>query len=202
MTTFTFLRWYLPLFLLTYLLFTFVIPSYRVYKRTGINPVTFGKDDHPHDYIGRLMKTVTGLLAAVVLFYSFLENGYNYLLPFWYLEQSWMQITGLLLMHLSLFWIIIAQYQMHNSWRIGIDEQHRTALVTTGVFRLSRNPIFLGMILSVLGIFLVLPNALSLLTTVLSYVLIQIQIRLEEAFLVRSHGELYKRYKSRVRRLL
>jgi protein-S-isoprenylcysteine O-methyltransferase Ste14 len=51
----------------------------------------------------------------------------------------------------------IAQYQMSNSWRIGIDEKNKTELVTKGIFY-SRNPIFLGMIISILGIFLILPT--------------------------------------------
>jgi protein-S-isoprenylcysteine O-methyltransferase Ste14 len=32
---------------------------------------------------------------------------------------------------------------MGNSWRIGIDEEKDSALVESGVFRRSRNPIFL-----------------------------------------------------------
>lgn len=202
MITTAFLKVYLPLFLLLYLLVTFVVPSWRVYRRTGIHPVTFGKSDSAHDYIGRWMKGVTGLLAAVVLFFSFAGEGYAYALPIPYLETGWIRIAGLLLIHLSLGWIIVAQRQMSNSWRIGIDEQHRTELVTRGVFALSRNPVFLGMLVSVAGMFLVLPNLATLLVLVVSYVLIQIQIRLEEEFLGRQHGTVYQNYRLKVRRLL
>ena len=71
-----------------------------------------------------------------------------------------------------------------------------------GVFRFSRNPIFLGMMLTLLGLFLVIPNALTLLTLVMGVVLIQIQVRLEEEFLARTHGEAYIEYKQHVRRWL
>ncbi|HEY1021628.1 MAG TPA: isoprenylcysteine carboxylmethyltransferase family protein [Flavisolibacter sp.] len=196
------LQGYLPLFLLLYLFFTFVLPSYRVYRQTGINPVTFGKSDTAHDYIGRLMKVVTGLLLAVVLLFSFGSKGYRYAVPVDYLQQGAVQTAGLVLMHLSLGWILVAQYQMRQAWRIGIDESHPTALVTAGVFRLSRNPVFLGMLLSLLGIFLVLPNALTLVVLVASYILIQVQIRLEEAYLLRQHGQAYAEYRSQVRRLV
>lgn len=196
------LQGYLPLFLLLYLFFTFVLPSYRVYRQTGINPVTFGKSDTAHDYIGRLMKRTTALLVAVVLLFSFGSKGYRYAVPVDYLQQGAVQTAGLVLMHLSLGWILVAQYQMRQAWRIGIDESHPTALVTAGVFRLSRNPVFLGMLLSLLGIFLVLPNALTLVVLVASYILIQVQIRLEEAYLLRQHGQAYAEYRSRVRRLV
>jgi len=72
-----------------------------------------------------------------------------------------MNYFGVIILLLSLVWIIIAQYQMSNSWRIGIDEENETHLVTKGIFSLSRNPVFLGIILANLGIFLVLPNALT-----------------------------------------
>ncbi|GAB2677359.1 hypothetical protein GCM10027036_33980 [Flavihumibacter cheonanensis] len=66
----------------------------------------------------------------------------------------------------------------------------------------SRNPIFLGMLFSVFGLFLVLPNLITFFVSCCSYIVIQIQIRLEEEFLGRQHGEAYTRYKERVRRLI
>jgi protein-S-isoprenylcysteine O-methyltransferase Ste14 len=52
------------------------------------------------------------------------------------------------------------------------------------------------------GLFLVTPNALTTLFLVLGYVLIQIQIRLEEEFLTKEHGQAYINYKQKVRRLI
>lgn len=197
-----FLKIYLPFFLLLYLAAAFVVPSYRIWKQTGINPVTFGKDDTAHNYIGFVMKMLIGLLFIMTLIYSFSNELYKYLIPVWYLQNNIIQIFGFILIHLSLIWIIAAEYQMSNSWRIGIDEKHKTTLVTKGIFSISRNPIFLGMILTVAGIFMVLPNALSFLLFITSYFIIQIQIRLEEEFLERQHGEIYRSYKSKTRRLI
>ncbi|MFY8191279.1 MAG: methyltransferase family protein [Bacteroidia bacterium] len=100
------------------------------------------------------------------------------------------------------FIIYFAQKHMKNSWRIGIDNETKTELVTSGLFGLSRNPIFFGMILSLIGLFLSTPNAFTALFLILGYVLIQIQIRLEEEFLMKEHGEKYLRYKQKVRRLI
>jgi protein-S-isoprenylcysteine O-methyltransferase Ste14 len=90
---------------------------------------------------------------------------------------------------------------MGDSWRIGIDQQ-RTSLVQSGVFRYSRNPIFLGMIVTLLGLFLTLPNAMTLLTFALGFALIQIQVRLEEDFLTKMHESKYADYCRKVRRWL
>ena len=197
-----FLKLYLPIYLLFYLAVAFVLPSYRTWKQTGINPITFGREDTAHNYIGFVMKLLLALLFIMTLVYSLNTKLYEYLLPAWYMKNQFVMIAGLVLIHSALTWIAIAQYQMSNSWRIGIDEANKTPLVTKGVFSISRNPIFLGMIVSVLGLFLILPNALSFFLALTSYFIIQIQIRLEEEFLERQHGQSYQDYKSKTRRLI
>lgn len=196
------LKIYLPIYLIMYMLVAFVIPTYRTYKQTGINPITFGKNDNAHDYIGFIMKVLIVLLFVAVLTYSMSEKMYSYLVPISYLQTQILTITGLALIHIALVWISIAQFQMSNSWRIGIDEKNKTKLVTDGVFLISRNPIFLGMIISVLGLFLILPNTLTFFLTITTYIVIKIQIRLEEEFLQKQHAQDYVNYKLKTKRLL
>ena len=196
------LKIYLPIYLIMYMLVAFVIPTYRTYKQTGINPITFGKNDNAHDYIGFIMKVLIVLLFVAVLTYSMSEKMYSYLVPISYLQTQILTITGLALIHIALVWISIAQFQMSNSWRIGIDEENKTKLVTDGVFLISRNPIFLGMIISVLGLFFIVPNALTFFLTMTTYIIIQIQIRLEEEFLQKQHAQDYVNYKLKTKRLL
>ncbi len=184
------------------MLVAFVIPTYRTYKQTGINPITFGKNDNAHDYIGFIMKVLIVLLFVAVLTYSMSEKMYSYLVPISYLQTQTLTIIGFALIHIALVWITIAQFQMSNSWRIGIDEKNKTKLVTYGVFSISRNPIFLGMIISVLGLFFIVPNALTFFLTITTYIIIQIQIRLEEDFLQKQHDQDYVNYKLKTKRLI
>ncbi len=196
------LKIYLPLYLIIYLCIAFALPSYKIYKKTGINPVTFGTSENAHDYIGRVMKILIGLLIATVAVFSEGDSWYAYLVPVDYLEKEWFKIIGLAIAHIALIWICIAQYQMGVSWRIGIDEENKTDLVTHGIFSISRNPIFLGMILTMLGVFLIIPNIITFFLALTSYFIIQIQIRLEEEFLEKIHGAAYQDYKQRTRRLI
>ncbi len=179
---------------------TFVLPTYRVWKQTGIFAVTFSDKDTAHDYIGKVFKVLLALLVIVGGIYTFYTEGVKYLLPIWYLEKPVFQITGMVILLVALVWIAIAQRQMSNSWRIGIDENNKTRLVTEGVFSMSRNPIFLGMLSTLLGLFLVIPNALTFMVVVTGFIVVQIQVRLEEDFLVHSHGESYKNYCSKTKR--
>jgi protein-S-isoprenylcysteine O-methyltransferase Ste14 len=89
---------------------------------------------------------------------------------------------------------------MQKSWRIGIDEVNKTELVQVGIFKFSRNPIFLGMLISVLGLFILLPNALLLAVLFGTFIVLQMQIRLEEEFLQRQHGVNYTNFCKKVRR--
>lgn len=193
------MKYFLPLYFIVYVAAAFVWRSYSVRKATGINPVVFKNSDSAHDFIGRLFKFLFASIALVVLIHFF-PGIYEYTVPIPWLERTWLKWAGAGLMVLSLLWTVIAQYQMGESWRIGIDKEHRSALVQRGVFKVSRNPIFAGMMTTLSGLFLVMPNALTLLTTVLGVVLIAIQVRLEEEYLLKTHGEAYEEYKQNVRR--
>lgn len=87
-----------------------------------------------------------------------------------------------------------------KNFRIGIDEGVKTDLVQGGLFKISRNPIFLGMRLRLLGVFLILPNALMLAVLIAGETLVQTQVRLEEEFLTRAYGKSYLSYKKQVHR--
>ncbi|MBY0414804.1 MAG: isoprenylcysteine carboxylmethyltransferase family protein, partial [Bdellovibrionales bacterium] len=97
---------------------------------------------------------------------------------------------------------VIAQIQMSNSWRIGIDEKNKTELMTFGLFNFSRNPIFTGMVVSQLGFFLYQSTPLNLSLLIIAFFLISIQIRLEEEFLLKQHGDIYLVFKNKVPRWL
>jgi len=196
------LRYVLPAYLLIYFSTAFFWRSYKVWKTTGINPFVLSNTDSAHDFIGKVFKLFFALIVVVVLVYSVSGKLYQYLLPIAWLELPGIIIVGLILLLLSLVWTLLAQSQMGKSWRIGIDTKHKTELVRDGVFRFSRNPIFLGMMITLLGLFLIIPNALTLLILVLGVVLIQIQVRLEEEHLRMIHGELYLDYCRDVHRWL
>jgi protein-S-isoprenylcysteine O-methyltransferase Ste14 len=123
-------------------------------------------------------------------------------LPILPIDSLTAKCVGLALLFLSFLWSLTAQINMKNSWRIGIDNDTKTELITNGLFSISRNPFFFGVIFSLLGLFLITPNALTLLFLILGYVLIQIQIRLEEEFLTKNLKQEYLEYKQKVRRFI
>lgn len=184
-----FLRWALPVYFVVYFGIVFVWKTVVIARRIGKNPLVFPKDDSAYALTGRYFKMLLAVLFLYVLLFAFFPAWHGHFLPLTQLNKTVVQYTGLLLLLVALIWTVVAQNEMRNSWRIGIDTDTKTELVTTGLFSRSRNPVFFGM--SLLGLFLVTPNAVTVLFLVLGYVLIQIQIRLEEAFLARRHGQSY-----------
>ncbi|MDZ7290321.1 MAG: isoprenylcysteine carboxylmethyltransferase family protein [candidate division KSB1 bacterium] len=196
------LRYVLPFYLIVYLALAFFWRSFLVWKRTGVNPYMLGKADNAHDFVGMLFRLTMAAIVIVIILRAVSSKAYAYLAPILWLDRSMLKYAGLLLLAASLIWTLLAQAQMGNSWRIGIDANTKTPLVTHGIFGISRNPIFLGMRITLLGFFLLLPNAVTLTTLVLGEALMQIQVRLEEEYLRQTHGEEYQKYCQHTRRWL
>lgn len=193
---------YLFLYFIIYFTLVFVLRSYLLWKKTKVNPLTFKNGDDAHGYNGKLFTFISILELLIVSLYAFAPDYEKYLLPFWYLENEIYLVFGWVLLFGSLIMVWVAQSHMRNSWRIGIDTENSTKLVTKGFFSISRNPIFLGVMVANVGLFLVLPNAFTLLIISLSITSINTQIRLEEEFLTKAFGDEYKTYCRKVRRWL
>ncbi len=193
---------YLPAFLAIYFFIVLVIPTVRVKRRTGINPYVFKNTDSAHDYLGKISAPISLMVLMVTLTNLIYPDGLEYMAPFIWLELSLLRTIGFLVIHVALVWIIVAQIQMSDSWRVGIDKAAKTELKTNGLFSVSRNPVFLGMLVTIAGVFLIIPNALTLLAFVVLTLLFQVQVRLEEEYLTKTHGEIYAAYCTKTSRWL
>jgi protein-S-isoprenylcysteine O-methyltransferase Ste14 len=107
-------------------------------------------------------------------------------------------------------WIVIATGIVANFFGAGLFHRLRTAiipfkpatrLVTSGIYRWTRNPMYLGLALLYAGIAILFDSllALVLLTPVIAIIRSYVISR-EEAYLERTFGDEYRAYKARVRR--
>lgn len=110
---------------------------------------------------------------------------------------------GVVLYGPGLVGTLVAQVAMGRSWRIGVDESERTDLVTTGPFAIVRNPIFSAMVPAFLGLALMVPNVVALTGLLALVAAVELQVRfVEEPYLIRTHGERYLDYASRIGRFV
>jgi protein-S-isoprenylcysteine O-methyltransferase Ste14 len=96
-----------------------------------------------------------------------------------------------------------SQLAMGASWRVGVDHGARTELVSRGPFRFVRNPIFTWMTFASAGLVLLTPNPIAIGSFVALLIALELQVRLvEEPYLMRTHGDAYRRYAAATGRFL
>jgi protein-S-isoprenylcysteine O-methyltransferase Ste14 len=118
-------------------------------------------------------------------------------------DQPAIAVAGLVVALAGFSGVLAAQQAMGRSWRVGVDPDERTDLVTSGIFGIVRNPIFTAMITAMAGLTAMAPTWPQLLALVSVITGIQIQVRaVEEPYLTRMHGTAYTTYTHRVGRFL
>lgn len=83
---------------------------------------------------------------------------------------------------------------LKESFRIGIDENTPSELITSGIFKYSRNPLYLSLLIIYSGLLLAFANIAMAVNLGISVFLILRQIFREEKFLLYRHGEEYAAY--------
>jgi protein-S-isoprenylcysteine O-methyltransferase Ste14 len=169
-------------------------------RRTGTSGV-HGIGDHsrPIEWVGGTL-FVGGIAVAIAG--PVLELG-SEIEPIEALERTWIELAAIAVFGLGFALTILAQREMGASWRIGVDPNERTGLVTGGLFGSVRNPIYSGMVPAIVALAMLSPTFLALAGALAVAVGIEIQVRaVEEPHLLRSHGEAYASYAARVGRFV
>ena len=149
------------------------------------------------EWVAALLLAVGGALAGAAP----LAELVGLVTPYAPLAANGFGWIGLALVLAGFIGTIVAQFQMGDSWRIGVDGREKTPLILVGLFGRIRNPIFSGMLLAAAGLLLMVPNALSAAALACLFLGIEIQVRhVEEPYLTRIHGNRYLLYARKVGR--
>lgn len=165
-----------------------------VQHRHGIRTNQIGrrKESSIHTVETLLSVATLGAPAAQIMSITF---GWNHL-------PANARFTGFCIGMLGDVIFLISVLCMRDSWRAGIPDKDKTCLVTTGIYRYSRNPAFLGFDLQYIGVLLMYCNLLTAGFTVLAIVMLHLQVLQEEKYLTRTFGTVYTDYCRNVRRYL
>jgi protein-S-isoprenylcysteine O-methyltransferase Ste14 len=104
-------------------------------------------------------------------------------------------VSGILL-------ILTAAAAMGRSLTVQPWPRGQGRLITSGVFRLCRNPVYLGLLLAGLGWSMAAGSRVALLSTVALAALLLLKIHYEEQFLLKRFGAEYEEYMRSVKRLI
>jgi protein-S-isoprenylcysteine O-methyltransferase Ste14 len=113
-----------------------------------------------------------------------------------------LQVGGTVLLFGGIALLAAAQLNLGASWRIGIDEGAAPGLVSRGLYRFCRHPIYLGLLAAIAGYAALLPTRLSAVLLVAAYLGARVQAAAEEAYLIRTYGEAFRDYARRTGRFL
>jgi len=141
---------------------------------------------------------ITYLLIAIIAMIAL-----HLLFPEMIIIPPLWNFLGLIPLILGVTINLIADNAFHRANTTVKPFEESSALVTRGAFRISRNPMYLGFVLILIGIAVLMRSLTPYLVVVAFAILIdRIYIKVEERMLAEKFGSDWKAYKERTRRWL
>ncbi|MDQ2920820.1 MAG: isoprenylcysteine carboxylmethyltransferase family protein [Acidobacteriota bacterium] len=186
-------------------IFLFILVGKILYMRLSrnINPIAIGGGKKGFALAFELI-SFAGLMVWMVEFHLYAFHAGFRIFPspldMQLVSSQPVKLIGVGLVSLGLAIFAMAYVAFGDSWRVGFDVKSPGALVTAGIFSISRNPIYLFLDLWFIGIFLINGTLIFLIFAALAVSAMHWQIRQEEAFLSNLYGKPYRDYCARTGR--
>ena len=184
--------------IITYIFFALIGRVYLVYRLTG----SFGTENTYKSirsnlyYILCLYIGFGGMIALAILD---VRGRINPQLEIGYISIA----CALFLAIIGLIITVMSQQQMGSSWRAIVAKSKRTELIKHGLFKYSRNPVYMGTLILFFSVVILFPHILMLICFLFAYSSIELLVRFdEEPHLRKVHGEEYESYCKRVNRFI
>jgi protein-S-isoprenylcysteine O-methyltransferase Ste14 len=193
-----------PVEIASYLLTVVYVASFLMLtaaaaRRTGRQIWLFGQGREPQALPALLFRLAfAGAIVWPLLRLAFDVGRHDPIAG--YVDGALADVAGHVLIAVGACAAILSQLHMGASWRIGAAENEVGAIVDTGPFAFSRNPVFVGQAILFTGLFLAFPDIVQAALTLALIGAIILQARIEERVLAATLGEPYLRYQRRVRR--
>ena len=165
-----------------------------IQKRQGIKTRQLKKGKNQHVRAVEILLSIATLvivpiqLISIILDLTILNDNIRFI--------------GFLVGILGDILFLISIITMKNSWRAGIPSEDNTEFVSNGIYKISRNPAFVGFDLMYIGICLLYCNVLTIIFSLFAIVMLHFQILQEEKYLEKTFGEKYITYKNKVFRYI
>lgn len=173
--------------------------------RDGDDRVHYGPKGSAHRLGRRLFNIFRLSIVALMAARVFAPGLDAWMVAFPALTAPISQMGGVALMLGGLWIALYAHNYMGALWQSGVPgtegaADRADALLQRGPFARSRNPIFLGVQLAQIGLFLAFPSLFTLVCLVVGVTVLQRQARIEEAALTERFGPSYAAYAARTPR--
>ena len=165
-------------------------------RKRGIQTNQLGVGDKAKRtrYTESILRIITTLIVIVIIVSTYLNTSFT--------RNMGVRYLGILLIGIGTVVFITAMITMRDSWRAGIPQGEKLQIVTKGIYRVSRNPAFLGFDLTYIGASIAFGNIVLLFLSMVAVIMMHLQIIEEERYLETTFGGEYLTYKNRVGRYL
>lgn len=162
--------------------------QYRITGDHGVRPSLSGSS--------KISKFSSILIIAAFFGASFLSLlSFIQVIQINSLFGIWGIITGSIICLAGITITSVSQLQMGKDWRLGVDENETTGLVTQGLYSKVRNPIYSGVMVFGIGLFVLIPTPSMLVILLAGYISIELHVRaVEEPLLKKLHGKVFLDY--------
>ena len=184
--------------IIIYIFFALIGRVYLVYKLTG----SFGTENTYKSFRSNVYYIIClyigfgGMITLAILDIKGMVNPQ--------LEIGYFSIAcALFLAIVGLIITVIGQQQMGSSWRAIVAKSKSTQLITHGLFKYSRNPVYMGTLILFFSVVILFPHIIMLICFLFAYLSIELLVRFdEEPHLKKVHGVEYENYCKSVNRFL
>jgi protein-S-isoprenylcysteine O-methyltransferase Ste14 len=196
---------FLPLaFALSFISILLGLRGLRFRQQFGHSPFRFPRSDDVSAgaFLSRMLVAFLALVVLLGIAAAAIPDWLDRFDPLYRHRRGDTLVVGAILISIGGALVWRAQHDMGRAWRVGIDPALRTELITGGLFRFCRNPIYLGLQIGLLGFCSCLPSYFMVTLLVAAWLCFQVQARLEEAHLISQYDDVYVDYCRRVGRFL
>lgn len=141
--------------------------------------------------------------ALLVLVFALVMWSVDRLLPMFKQDRVWHEWVALGVFLVAVFFIVagVVSFKIARTTVDPTQPQNATSVVTTGIYRLTRNPMYLGFLLMLLAFVFKLANPTTFVVLpIFIWYLNEFQIKPEEQALNKLFGKAYTDYQQKVRR--
>ena len=164
-----------------------------------------GKDPHgTHEgasILTRLSSVSIFLWLGFIISYLFFNYILESFLRLELLSNDILVLIGMITISIGFILEILGILALGINFRIELPTDD-IELITSGIYRVMRNPIVFGIFLLVIGSFLIIPTGITLLIGIFNIITFNSKAIDEEKYLLRKFGEEYRNYKNSVGRYL
>ena len=196
---------YFQITIVATVLFIIVVKASYLFFARNIVPIVVARSGNA---LSRVLEALAffGLIFWLVLVVSYGLHWRFEILPqmlhYELFDATTAKIAGVGLVSLGLIVFVLAFFNFGDSWRMGIDRKAPGALVTRGIFSVTRNPIYVFINSWFIGTFLINGTIVFLVFAVLAFAVQHWQIVREEKFLKQRYGKPYESYLNKTPRYL